>query len=589
MLIHVHIPLQVSSSLRSAAVFHALRCITPVAFILLTFFSLLSFSFPVSALEQLTVNGVNGELKKNIRQFLEPYELSRLQLYDGEDIVLERTQKALRALGYYGAEIEVTITEQNVTLNVIAGDPVIIESIKFDIKGDAEQDKAIQKLRPSAPKEGEVFHHGKYESFKSKVLAVALRKGYFDARFSKHRVRLDVEKRSANVLLVFDGGKRYRFGDIDIQVEGLQTQVIRSLLSFKPGDPYEATELQKLSESLLETRYFSQVEVSPQLNKKQNYRVPVLVELKLKPQNRVNLGLGYATDVGPRVQVRWQKPWINDRGHSILATTKISEVEKTADFTYKMPLENANEDFLELSQGWQSDNIEDIEKYVTSLQRTQQLSKNWIMRKFIRYEQESDNGDDSTTLLPGMSFTRTRKRGEIVPVWGDHLYFSSEFASKALTAESDMIKLQARAKWLRTYAEDHRVIARINVGTVASEGTVEDIPESLLFRAGGDQSIRGFGYKKVGVKNPDTGEIDGGRNIRVGSLEYEYAFVPNWRGAVFVDVGEVFTGSPKDTKTGVGFGVRWISPIGPIRGDFAWGVSSEPIKFRFHFSMGPAL
>jgi len=77
--------------------------------------------------------------------------------------------------------------------------------------------------------------------------------------------------------------------------------------------------------------------------------------------------------------------------------------------------------------------------------------------------------------------------------------------------------------------------------------------------------------------------------MATGAVEYQYRLTGNWWGAVFIDGGDAFNYTP-EWKTGTGFGVRWVSPVGPIRLDFAWGFDSDPSeRFRVHFSLGPEL
>jgi translocation and assembly module TamA len=117
--------------------------------------------------------------------------------------------------------------------------------------------------------------------------------------------------------------------------------------------------------------------------------------------------------------------------------------------------------------------------------------------------------------------------------------------------------------------------------------TVENLPPSLRFFAGGDNNLRGYAYESVSPLN-QQGELVGGRYMATASLEYQYRVTGNWWLATFADYGSAWTDSP-DWKRGVGFGVRWGSPIGAVRIDFAWGLDAEGSPFQLHFSLGPEL
>ena len=109
------------------------------------------------------------------------------------------------------------------------------------------------------------------------------------------------------------------------------------------------------------------------------------------------------------------------------------------------------------------------------------------------------------------------------------------------------------------------------------------MPSSFLFRAGGDQSVRGYGYQQLGVQEGDA--IVGGRYLLTAGAEYQYWFRPPWGVAVFYDAGNAGDKfSDLNPKSGYGVGARWRSPVGPINVDVAYGHAVK--KARLHFSLG---
>jgi translocation and assembly module TamA len=116
------------------------------------------------------------------------------------------------------------------------------------------------------------------------------------------------------------------------------------------------------------------------------------------------------------------------------------------------------------------------------------------------------------------------------------------------------------------------------------------LPTSLRFFAGGDSSIRGYEYESLGPKN-ENGDVIGGEALIVGSIELDYNFKESWSVAAFVDSGNAFSDEEIDVKTGAGFGIRWQSPIGPIRLDIGFPIDDpdENKSYRIHFTLGPDL
>jgi translocation and assembly module TamA len=133
-----------------------------------------------------------------------------------------------------------------------------------------------------------------------------------------------------------------------------------------------------------------------------------------------------------------------------------------------------------------------------------------------------------------------------------------------------------------------RLILRGEAGATAGAG-VEELPSSLRFFAGGDTSVRGFGFQQLGPVD-DDGNLIGGRYLLVGSVEYDHPIGGGkWGVAIFIDLGNAFNDfNDYELKGGGGVGLRWRSPVGPLRLDLAHAPDSND-NFRIHFTMGPDL
>ena len=148
--------------------------------------------------------------------------------------------------------------------------------------------------------------------------------------------------------------------------------------------------------------------------------------------------------------------------------------------------------------------------------------------------------------------------------------------------------LDLQAKGLTSFAGGHRLLGRLQAGGIATNDFAA-IPPSLRFFAGGDQSVRGYDYQSLSPRD-SAGKRVGGRYLLVGSVEYQYPLAERWRLATFVDQGNAFDHLNDPLQTGVGIGLRWVSPVGPLRLDLAHALDDEQgSNFRIHFSMGPEL
>ena len=226
-----------------------------------------------------------------------------------------------------------------------------------------------------------------------------------------------------------------------------------------------------------------------------------------------------------------------------------------------------------------------------ALERHWTLDNGWHRTVFIRYLLENyEQGiqdDNAQFLMPGISFNRTRSRGGAMPTWGDKQTLTVEYGNAKALSETDVLRLIGGMSWIRSAGENHRGIFRIGGGANIVDD-FDKLSPSLRFFAGGDNNLRGYGYESISPKD-SSGALSGAKFVAVTSLEYNYRVVGNWWGAMFYDYGDAFNDTP-DFKRGVGVGVRWASPVGPVRLDFAWGLDATPgDEFRIHFTLGPEL
>ena len=96
----------------------------------------------------------------------------------------------------------------------------------------------------------------------------------------------------------------------------------------------------------------------------------------------------------------------------------------------------------------------------------------------------------------------------------------------------------------------------------------------LIRASGGDDSIRGYKFESLGPLDVD-GNVVGGNRLAVASIEYEYPIGEQWSVAVFADAGNAYRDGDFNSVSGVGAGLRWHSPLGPIRFDVAFPQDGE--------------
>lgn len=551
----------------------------------------------------LVIKGVEGEVQDNVRSYIGPLTSDDMKSWRSSRTRLESvTIEALEAMGYYESVIEIEQLRGKVSVNVTLGEPIRVGRVHLVFEGEAGNDIAFTALRENLPlKEGDILHHGHYEGLKSAVQALAVERGYFDAAWSRHEVSVDIKAHRADIDLVYVSGPRFLFGPVRfVGQDGapqkeVRPEVMALLVPFTQGEPFAAAGIIKLNKSLLDSRYFSEVRVRHLREEAVGLEVPVRVTVANKKPNDMDVGIGYSTDVQARLSLAWRRPLINDRGHGVKTSAELSQVRRSFDATYTVPWKHPLDDVLQYIYGVQREDVEDVVTYntVVGIQRQIQRDQGWKRTYSLRWNRESFQRPDgeegkSDLLLPGISLDRVRSRGGVDPHWGDRQYYQAEFASSQLLSDADFITLRAGFRFLRTVADRHQFLLRADGGSIITN-TFDDVPLTMRFFAGGDQSVRGYDYKSLSPRDAE-GIAIGARNLGTASLEYGYTFAPKWRAAVFTDAGNAFDSVTESfNNVGAGVGMRWISPVGPIRLDFAWAVSEPDTSFRVHFSMGPSL
>lgn len=559
----------------------------------------LFFSSNATAAIDFVVRGVDGALKNNIEIYLNAIpETDRRISYRFQAQLEDEIGRSLKALGYYEPKLTITVLNREsdrdatIDVDVAPGEPIRIAELDYQITGEGNMDDDFHALRESAPQEGEVLDQGKYESFKSRIQSLAIKKGYFDGEFLVTRLEISPSRKEAFVRLHYATGKRYLYGDIVYENSQIKEARLDSMRSFKEGDPYLVTELGRFNQSLSNTGWFSSVLVQAQLEKAEDYRIPVTVSLSPEARNKFETGIGYSTDIGPRLKLNWRKPWFNTRGHSLSTSLSVSQPEQTFESTYTIPLEDVEREYYKIQFGLKNVDQRDTE----SLEMSAAVSRFWLHDEgwqhsiFIRWLYENyTQGDDEDVvnlIMPGINFTRARARGGLMPYWADKQTITFEAADENVLSDLSLFRIQGRSAWIRSLGKNHRGLVRLDGGALISDD-FDKAPPSLRFFAGGDNSIRGYGYESVAPKNSD-GQLIGGRHMLTGALEYQYRFADSWWWALFADAGDAWS-SKADWKTAAGTGIRWESPVGPIRFDVAHGFDNEKDDFRIHLTLGPEL
>lgn len=507
--------------------------------------------------------------------------------------------------GFYQAEVraerQVSGKELSVIYHVQLNEPTTIRAVEVNISGMAEQDPEFQKLLAENPfREGEVLSHQEYETYKARFLELAIARGYFDGKFTSNVVKVNTDTRNADIALFYDSGQRFDFAQVHFapaaekdgstQPIPLDEDLLQRFVQFQAGQPYNAEEVEKLQQDLQGSGYFRQVLVGgkPDSNDK---TVPVEAQLTMNSNKHYLFGIGYSTDSGPRGKFDFDWRWVNSRGHTFSSSLYASQKESSWDNMYRIPAANPTTDYYYLRfGGWLKNSDYDTRRaYIEGGYNWRQGHWDYRVSGTAAYDKFSigNDRDEVVLLYPQFQATYTSTTNRLNPDSGFQGKITVLGGVKGLGSDVSFAQANLNLRYIQSLNEKNRLTFRFDGGTTWTEN-FHRLPPSLRYFAGGDRSVRGYAYQKIGEYD-SSGDNIGGRNFLVGSMQYEYFFKPDWAVAAFVDVGDAFNSNPKP-HVGAGLGVHWRSPVGPINVDLGHGFDKERgDNIRLHLTIGAEL
>lgn len=548
-----------------------------------------------------SVSGVSGELLTNVEAHLGSLAVipkKRAFFYIRE--IKEVTTKALRAYGYYHPKIKVTLPEKDkkedtvVKVEVEQGKPLYIRQSRIEVLGEGVKYKVFEDLLKNTELGSyKILNHGVYEELKNAIHNTALSMGFFDGKFTSKRILVYQNQNFADIELVYDSGKRYDFGELIMNEETAALfKPSHPLQNFKAGDKFATKKINTFVSSLNQTGYYNSVDVRPVLDKAENYHVPVEMHLERRADNNMRIGLGYSTDEGPRVLLEWNKPLLNTRGDSLSTLMTLTKITQDAQLVYKIPGDNPNLDYYTINAAQThtdfNDTLSDRTQFAVHYiaNQTGRWRRDYALRlEYEDFDQAKEEGR-TLNLMPAVSFTRRESSGGYDPTRGYSLTLEALGAAGAIS-DNSFVQVKGTYKGVIAPSENTRFLFRLeqgaNFGPDASE-----VPPSLRFFAGGDNSIRGFGYRDRSAKQP-WGGLKGAKYLTVGSAEFQFPMgISNSRLALFCDVGTATDDYKDELMYGPGLGYRFLSPYGIVRVDVAVGLQkNEEQVYQLHFAFGP--
>ncbi|MRW93829.1 BamA/TamA family outer membrane protein [Duganella sp. FT80W] len=542
--------------------------------------------------------------------------MDREQLQRLVRVAPEQIRTLVATDGYYSPVVSATFDREAaapvVQVKVEPGEPVRVGEIDLQLEGftanldqPSTQRFDVEALKAGWPlKKGEVFRQENWESAKRAILRSVVQTRYPRAQLVDSQATVDPELHQANLRVVIESGPEMRFGEL--RIEGLKrypASVISNLNQIHAGDYYSEAALQSYQSRLQDTGYFASVEVSadtsailneqldaaastPQQNANAPMApLPLLVRVVENKRKNVSAGLGYSTNTGNRASLTYDDLSVFGLRMKTALTMETKKQTFTNNFYFPVTPDGYNDSigasFERTDVSGEVTSVASIagkRTWGTALQERSLTLELLTETKTIGGIPSSQS--KSLPLTYGVTW---RKLDNLLfPTKGYALNAQLGGALLPVLTDEAFIRGYARGVAYLPLGASSNAIFRAELGALASRDK-DGVPSTYLFRAGGDQSVRGYGYQELGVSVDNA--ITGGRYLATASAEYQYWFKPQYGAAVFYDAGNAGdTFNALRPKSGYGVGARWKSPVGPINVDVAYGHAVH--KYRLHFSLG---
>lgn len=550
----------------------------------------------------LRIDGVSDEVAGNVRAFLSIASLESQQITSESRLrflhrrALDEIRLALEPFGFYNPEITSELTQLAngdwlASYQINPGPQVTLTRVNIRLLGEGKTDPVLNEIiESSALREGVALDHQAYNRLKNRLQSVAAERGYYRARFQRSRIYVNREENTAEIDLSYATGQRTRISEIRFSESPISENLLRRYPRFQEGDYIDVTQLIDLQSALIDSNYFADVEVLPLINELENGEIPVQVSLTPRPRNLYRAGIGFGTDTGARIQLGMDRRFVNKRGHRLNANLRLSEIRNDISGSYMIPGIDPRFDQFGVRGRFTEENSDTIDSRTYSVGGIWQKQINdWerVLTLDLEQEQFTFDGDTRSVLLllPRAKFSKTVADDLFNTRKGHSIGFSVAAASDSLLSDISLLQLTLNGKRVDPMGDNWRLLSRFELGATYTDN-FDQVPASMRFYAGGDNSVRGYDFQTLGPVSA-KGNVIGGQYLMVGSVEADYMFRPNWRLAGFIDAGNAFDDFSEPVKTSAGFGVRWQSPVGPIRVDLAKPL--EDSGFRIHFTLGPDL
>ncbi len=524
-------------------------------------------------------------------------------------VLAERNVRNLvGTLGYFSPQIRITresgVNERpTIVVTVDPGEATHIGPVAITFAGDiAESPDAVSQRmkiqRDWSLPTGQRFTQDAWDGAKMQALRELVARRYPAGRLAGSLADVDAPTYTASLTLNLDSGPLYRLGPLQVSGVGRYDPVlVPRLARLNAGTVYDQNQLVQAQQRLASSGYFDSayIFIDPDSDP---LAAPVQVQVREAKLQKLVLGLGATTDSGPRASIEHTHHRVPGIGWNAVTKLQLEKKSPFAQTEWTSIPDEANWRWVALGRAERLDDS----ALITQAQRLRfgqtQTGDRIDRSMYLQYDRSmvhgagvlgnsaADTGDGSALTA---NYVWTGRYFDSLPFPGKGHGLGFELGGGTTLGQDRQPFVRAVGRWLGIEAlQSGRIAIRAETGAVLANGTAH-IPGTELFRTGGDSTVRGYGLRDIGI--PLANGVTGpGHYLAVGSIEWQRPILRDgrpseWENTLFLDAGAVAE-KPQDLRfsVGVGTGVRWRSPIGPLQIDLAYGVKVK--RVRLHVNVG---
>lgn len=495
--------------------------------------------------------------------------------------------------GYFSPRVTLEPAGEDWRLTVEPGGRAVIDRFQLTRRaGSGLDDEAwgalLERLAADWPlKKGQPFTQSAWDAGKSGLVGALTRVEFAAARISSSLAKVDPDRGLVDLSVELDPGPRFRFGEL--RVEGLQAYSVDLIERYnppEPGTPYDEDRLLAFQTALQNTPYFSSAVVEISRDPAQADATPLRVLVSEAKPRRVTLGAGFSSNNGYRTEVGYRDANLFGRAWQLVSGLRIEQRELLVFSDVFLPPDRAGyqDSFGALHERSDHEGLK-VSREAIGVTRSYPLPKGefGVSIKYQRERTEPDGSlaSEQTALTGDVSLLWREVDNLLEPRQGFVAYGRLGGAGKAALSTQNFARAYGRLQFYLPVAQRDVLSLRGEIGKTFATSR-DGIPQDFLFRAGGSQSVRGYGYRSLGVREGDA--TVGGRYLATASAEYTHWRPDGFGYAAFIDAGNA-TDEASDYRPLLGYGVggRWKSPAGPLALDLAYGHDER--RFRLHFAI----